>query len=187
VSSFRDSFFNTANFAKHQKAVGSARAGNVIGGGDYSRDRLIPDIIRSLTRSETIEVRNPKSVRPWQHVLEPLTGYLLFAAILDNNPGGFSKAYNFGPLPADHLTVECLVKTAIEFWQQGSWKDISNPEDVHEATLLKLDISKAMKELNWHPKLDSRQAIKWTIDWYKQPSNTLADYTFAQIREYLSL
>lgn len=187
VSSFRDSFFNTANYNQHQKAVGSARAGNVIGGGDWSKDRLIPDIVRALTQSKTIEVRNPKSVRPWQHVLEPLSGYLLFAAMLDNNPAGFSKAYNFGPLPEDHLTVESLVKSAIELWQQGSWKDISNPEDLHEAALLKLDITKVMKELKWHPKLNSRQAIEWTINWYKQPFDTLADYTFSQIREYLSL
>jgi CDP-glucose 4,6-dehydratase len=187
VSSFRDSFFNTKNYNTHQKAVGSVRAGNVIGGGDRSKDRLIPDIVRSLTESKTIEVRNPKSVRPWQHVLEPLTGYLLFAAMLHNNPADFSKAFNFGPLPEDHLTVESLVKLAIGFWQQGSWKDISNPEDVHEAALLQLDISKAMKELNWHPKLNAMQAIEWTINWYKQPLAAVADYTFSQIQEYLSI
>jgi len=187
VSSFRDSFFNINNYNDHQKAIGSARAGNVIGGGDRSKDRLIPDIVKSLAQSKTIEVRNPKSVRPWQHVLEPLTGYLLFAGMLHNNPADFSKAYNFGPLPEDHLTVESLVKSAIGFWQQGSWQDISSPADVHEAALLKLDISKAMKELHWHPKLNAMQAIEWTINWYKQPSDTVANYTFSQIQEYLSL
>ncbi|MEI6947699.1 CDP-glucose 4,6-dehydratase [Paraflavisolibacter sp. H34] len=187
VDSFRNSFFNPAEYHIHQKAIASARAGNVIGGGDWSKDRLVPDIVRSLQQQRTIEVRNPRAVRPWQHVLEPLCGYLLLGALLENTPAAFSDAYNFGPRPEDHLTVEDLVKTAIENWQGGAWKDTSDPGQPHEATLLKLDISKAEKALNWHPRLNAKQSIAWTINWYRQPAGQLSDYTFRQIREYLAL
>ena len=119
VSSFRNSFFNTKKYNQHHKAITSARAGNVIGGGDWSNDRIIPDIVRSLQKKESIDVRNPNAVRPWQHVLEPLSGYLQVGVLLDKDPLHFSKPYNFGPLPTDHLTVRQLVETAIESW--GQW------------------------------------------------------------------
>lgn len=187
VSSFRNSFFNRNNVHEHHKAIASARAGNVIGGGDWSEDRLIPDIIRALKSSKVIEVRNPYSVRPWQHVLEPLGGYLLLAALLDANPISYSKAYNFGPLPEDHLPVKALVDSAIRIWQSGEWKDISSTDQPHEAGLLKLAIHRAAKELNWHPKLSASQAIEWTVNWYKQPTEQLAAFTFRQIQDYFSL
>ncbi len=163
------------------------RAGNVIGGGDWNKDRIIPDIIRSLKNNQPIEVRNPNAVRPWQHVLDPLTGYLLLGGLLNDDPQKFSKPYNFGPLPNDHLSVKELVDASIKIWGDGAWKDISNSNQPHEAGLLKLDISRAQKELNWQPKLNAQQAVEYTIEWYKQPAETLAAYTFQQIDNYFKL
>jgi CDP-glucose 4,6-dehydratase len=187
VSSFRNSFFNIQGFNKHQKAIASARAGNVIGGGDWNKDRIIPDIVRALKNQQPVNVRNPMAVRPWQHVLEPLCGYLLLGGLLNNDPDKFSKPYNFGPLPDDHLTVKELVETAIKIWNKGEWKNISDASEPHEAGLLKLDITRAQKELNWQPKLDAGQAIEWTINWYKEPAGNLAAYTFQQIDNYFKL
>jgi CDP-glucose 4,6-dehydratase len=186
VSSFRNSFFNVKTYNHHQKAIASVRAGNVIGGGDWSVDRIIPDIVRALKESRAIDVRSPDSVRPWQHVLEPICGYLLLGGLLDKDVA-FSKAYNFGPLPHDHLTVRQVVETAIQSWGGGKWHDCSSSAHVHEAGLLQLSIERAKKELNWHPKLDAKTAIEWTIDWYKQPKDKLVDYTFQQIRNYFEL
>ena len=187
VGSFRNSFFNPDKIATHKKSIVSIRAGNVIGGGDESTDRLIPDIVRSLSKNQVIEIRSPNAVRPWQHVLEPLAGYLMVAALLDQKPGAYSPAYNFGPNPDDHLKVKEFVEDAIASWGTGQWKDCSDPNQPHEAGLLKLDIRKAKKELKWQPKLTSREAIKWTIDWYKQDTSKQVDYTFRQINDYLAL
>lgn len=187
VSSFRNSFFHIEKYEQHQKAIASARAGNVIGGGDWSKDRIIPDIIRSLQNQLDINVRNPAAVRPWQHVLEPLSGYLLLGILLDTQPLVFSKAYNFGPLPDDHLTVKELVETAITNWGSGSWTDSSDSTQPHEAGLLQLDISRAKNELKWIPKLSASQAIEWTIGWYKQPVSEQTAYSFKQINNYFAL
>jgi CDP-glucose 4,6-dehydratase len=186
VSSFRNSFFNRSKYQQHQKAVVSARAGNVIGGGDFSPDRIVPDIVRALQNNQTIEVRNPNAVRPWQHVLEPLNGYLTLAKMAYENYESVANAYNFGPLPTDHLPVKNLVETAIKCWGNGDWKDTSNPNQLHEAGLLMLDISKAINELNWTPKLGSKEAIDWTIDWYKNSTANEFDFTLKQIKKYQS-
>ena len=187
VNSFRNSFFNNNKYELHRKAIASARAGNVIGGGDWSKDRIVPDIIRSLQNRQDISVRNPFSVRPWQHVLEPLKGYLQLGMLLDTKPLLYSKAYNFGPLPGDHVAVKQLVEQAIKSWGSGGWMDDSDPSQPHEAGLLKLDISRAKKELDWEPKLSADQAIEWTINWYKKPVNEQAGYSFQQIKEYFAL
>ncbi|MGN6400395.1 MAG: CDP-glucose 4,6-dehydratase [Flavisolibacter sp.] len=187
TDSFRNSFFSLNKLQTHKKAIATARAGNVIGGGDWSKDRLMPDIINSLFNQSIIEVRNPKAVRPWQHVLEPLTGYLLLGSLLDKHAGHYAQAYNFGPLPKDHLSVDDLVKLSIQMWGSGSWKDVSSVTQPHEAGLLMLDISKAINELKWYPKLDAEQSVKWTIDWYKQPFEAKLNYTFTQIEKYLAL
>ncbi|SFP93879.1 CDP-glucose 4,6-dehydratase [Parafilimonas terrae] len=187
ISSFRNSFFNSQNYQQHQKTIASARAGNVIGGGDWNKDRIIPDIIRALKNDNTISVRNPGAIRPWQHVLEPLVGYLLLGGMLNDAPQQFSKAYNFGPLPDDHLTVKELVEIAIKTWGSGEWEDNSDASAPHEAGLLKLSIQRALEELNWRPKLNAQQAIGWTVNWYKQAPETIAAYTFQQIKDYLSL
>ena len=184
VSSFRNSFFNLDNYSTHQKVVSSVRAGNVIGGGDWNRDRIIPDIVRSLQNGKAISVRNPNAVRPWQHVLEPLSGYLRLGILLSQDAVKYSGAYNFGPLPDDHLPVSKLVGIALECWGNGSWLDNSAIAKPHEAGLLQLDISKAKAKLNWHPGLNSKEAISWTIDWYKQASEIVFEYTMQQIKNY---
>lgn len=186
VNSFRNSFFNTGDFDTHQKVVATVRAGNVIGGGDFSDDRIIPDIVRALSKSKIIEVRNPNAVRPWQHVLEPLGGYLLLGGMLHQAPLKFSGAYNFGPMPADHLSVKALVDLSIGIWGSGAWKPCSDSQQPHEANLLKLDIDKARRMLDWQPKLSAVEAIKWTFTWYKIAEKNSA-YTFQQIRDYMSL
>ncbi|NOT52322.1 MAG: CDP-glucose 4,6-dehydratase [Chitinophagaceae bacterium] len=187
VSSFRNSFFNTDKYSSHHKAIASARAGNVIGGGDWNTDRIIPDIVRSLQKNETINVRNPNAVRPWQHVLEPLAGYLQLGALLDTDPLYFSKPYNFGPQPDDHLTVKELVEIAIQKWGSGNWVSSANADQPHEAGLLQLDISRAVNELKWQPVLSSNEAIGWTIDWYKQPADKRSGFVFQQIKKYFAL
>jgi len=184
ISSFRNSFFNINDYSKHQKAIISARAGNVIGGGDWSKDRIIPDIIRSLQSGEKIFVRNPHAVRPWQHVLEPLSGYLLVGMLADKDAVAFSGAYNFGPLADDHAEVKELVETAINCWGTGDWVDGYDATQPHEAGLLKLSIEKAIQVLGWQPKLNSKQAIEWTIDWYKQSLAEVYDFTLRQINNY---
>ena len=183
VGSFRNCFFAGKGDAK-ASGLASARAGNVIGGGDWSRDRIIPDITRALIAGQSVEVRNPASVRPWQHVLEPLGGYLRLGILLHTDPKRYSQPYNFGPLAEDHLSVKELVETAINTWGQGSWIDASNPDAPHEAGLLRLDIHKAGEELNWTPRLNARQAIQWALEWYRQPADKRKEYTFQQIKSY---
>jgi CDP-glucose 4,6-dehydratase len=185
--SFRKSFFNQKDHDNHQKSLATVRAGNVIGGGDRSRDRLLPDIIYSLIANKIIPIRNPSAVRPWQHVLEAISGYLLLGIKLYSNPSMYGKPFNFGPVPEDHLKVEQVVKFAIEYWGSGEWTDVSDPSQPHEAGLLKLDISKALQELEWKPKLNASEAIKWTIDWYKIPDGSKYAYTVKQIDEYFNL
>lgn len=187
AGSFLNSFFNKKDYENHLKTLVTARAGNVIGGGDWSEDRILPDIIRSLQKQQEIKVRNPFAIRPWQHVLEPLTGYLLLAAVADKRSTPFANSYNFGPLPEDHMTVKELVEVAIASWGQGKWIDASEQDAVHEAGLLQLDINLAMKDLKWKPKLSAKQAIEWTVNWYRQPMDKKVSFTFQQIKEYLSL
>ncbi|WDF54702.1 CDP-glucose 4,6-dehydratase [Mucilaginibacter sp. KACC 22063] len=189
IDCYRNSFFNLKKFDQHGKAIAVARAGNVIGGGDWSKDRLIPDIIRALSAGHKIEVRNPDAVRPWQHVLEPLTGYLLLGANLYKNPQKFSQAYNFGPYFNDALSVKEMLKLAIENWKSGEYF-VNRPDDQpHEAGLLRLDISKAITELNWHPQLNANKAVSITIDWYKKYNSNpseIVKFTNDQIVDFLN-
>jgi CDP-glucose 4,6-dehydratase len=188
IDSYRNSFFNIAKYNIHKKALAVARAGNVIGGGDWSKDRLIPDIVKALSKNKTIEIRNPNSVRPWQHVLEPLAGYLLLAAKLTENPIRHSQAYNFGPHFNDALAVTKMVDMAIQSWGTGEYVIKQDASQPHEAGLLKLDISKAVTELNWMPKLNAQQAIRYSISWYKQYFNdrdAAIAFTEEQITEFL--
>lgn len=187
TSSMRNSFFNVNEFDQHLKLIATARAGNVIGGGDFSANRIIPDIVESLKNDCTIEIRNPNAVRPWQHVLEPLFGYMELALCLWENPQKFSEAFNFGPEPEDHLSVKDLVQESIRVWGKGDWKDISTNKQVHEATLLKLDISKAKLFMNWKPRLNAKLAIEWTIEWYKNSHDNRFEYSVKQINEYMKL
>ncbi len=185
--SFQQSFFSKKTLDVHHKSIATVRAGNVVGGGDWSADRIMPDIIHHLQNQEEIPVRNPTAIRPWQHVLEPLGGYLLLGGLLNEKPGEYSSAYNFGPESNDHLPVKEVAEIAIDCWGKGEWADVSDMEAPHEAGILKLDISLAKNELKWKPKLNSKEAIKWTIDWYKQEKEMLFDYTIKQIETYQSL
>ena len=187
VNSFRNSFFNIKNYKSHQKAIATARAGNVIGGGDWNKDRIIPDILRSLKLLNPVLVRNQHAVRPWQHVLEPLGGYLVLGALLHENVEQFTGAYNFGPEKSDHLRVKELVEIALTTWGSGTWVEATADSSIHEAGLLHLDITKAKDELSWKPKLTSKQAVEWTIDWYKQAPGKQFDYTLQQIKKFEQL
>ncbi|MCE6990951.1 CDP-glucose 4,6-dehydratase [Dyadobacter sp. CY323] len=184
INSFRNSFFNTSEYSKHGKGIASARAGNVIGGGDWSKDRIIPDIIRALSKNEPVSVRNPLSVRPWQHVLEPLGGYLHLGAKLSDNPTRFSESWNFGPNPEDNLTVEELVHLAIELWGSGSYKKTQLVDQPHEAGLLKLDINKTTNLLGWTPKYNASEAVNKTVEWYKNDLEGNDNFIGEQVKAF---
>jgi CDP-glucose 4,6-dehydratase len=168
----------------------SVRAGNVIGGGDWGTDRLIPDCIRALTGAKTIELRNPNAIRPWQHVLEPLSGYLLLGAMLETTPAAFSGAWNFGPSGRDHLTVGQIAEKLVSLWGSGAWMDVSSKSAaVHEARTLKLCCDKALAELNWHSALDIEQCLQYLTQWYKLfyengQAGDMYDICRAQIMRY---
>ncbi len=168
ISSFTNSFFNIEHFAKHQKAIASARAGNVIGGGDWSADRLLPDIAKALSKNEEIVMRNPSAVRPWQHVMEPLFGYMLLALRLSNDVTKYSGSWNFGPQPTDNFSVAELANMAVDIWGAGKLSVRPDEHAPHEARLLRLDISKVIEGLKWTPKMNAKQAIERTISWYKK-------------------
>lgn len=188
-ASYRASFFNPKDYETHQTSLATVRAGNVIGGGDWAENRIIPDIVRAVSNDKEVVLRNPKAVRPWQHVLEALYGYLLLAIRMNEAPIQFSEAYNFGPLFDESITVEFLVQQAIEEWGRGSYKVKQDPKQLHEAKLLRLDCSKAVNELKWYPKWNATQAIQNTITWYKrvvEKEQTALEMTILQIEEYIS-
>ncbi|MET0572409.1 MAG: CDP-glucose 4,6-dehydratase [Pedobacter agri] len=190
IDSYKNSFFNKAKIEEHQKGVAVGRAGNVIGGGDWSKDRLIPDIAKALSKNDEIVIRNPNSVRPWQHVLEPVIAYLLLGAQLERDSVKFGSAYNFGPYATDALPVADMLRLALESWGSGSFRVEQLENQPHEAGLLKLDISKAINELCWTPKMNAAKAVKETMDWYKSFSehpSKIAEFTAEQIEGYLKL
>ena len=188
ISSYRNSFFNPENYSKHGKAIASVRAGNVIGGGDWSENRIIPDCIRALEKDLPIEVRSPKSVRPWQHVLEPLGGYLLLGAKMILEPTSFAEAWNLGPEIKNVINVGDLVQMIIETYGKGSWKDLSDPTAPHEAKLLALDINKAGYKLNWKPVLSIEETIEFTTHWYKNyHTENILELCNQQISQYVNL
>lgn len=184
IDSYRRSFFNPRDYTNHEKAISSARAGNVIGGGDYSDDRIIPDIVRAISFDETVGLRNPNSIRPWQHVLEPLGAYLLLAAKMSEDPQRYCMAYNFGPNPEDMLTVEDLTRTFIDSYGTGDYRVFKEEGAPHEAKLLLLDSSRAMEHLGWKSQMDARTAIKWTAEWYANKGQTAHEKCLAQIEAY---
>jgi len=185
VDSYRRSFFHPDKLPVHGKAIAAVRAGNVIGGGDYSEDRIIPDIIRAISQDEKVVLRNPASVRPWQHVLEPLGAYLLLAARMSEDPQRYGGAYNFGPEVNDEKTVEELTRIFLKaFGKDGEYEIRMSEANPHEAKLLLLDSSKARELLGWKPQLDALQAIHWTADWYADRTLPAADRCLNQIRQY---
>ena len=162
IASYRNSFFSGAD----QANIASARAGNVIGGGDWSANRLVPDIFRSIEKGESLEIRSPKAVRPWQHVLEPLYGYLILGLELFDNKENYDEAWNFGPYQNNVLTVAELLHQFGQIVGGLHWKDISNIDHKHEATLLMLDINKSMVRLGWKPVLTTKEMVHLTAEWY---------------------
>jgi len=167
TAAYRQSFFNHST-TKSPVALSSARAGNVIGGGDWQKDRIIPDCIRALENNKPIEIRNPNATRPWQHVLEPLSGYLLLASKMYEDPQKFCGAWNFGPDYDSIIPVSEVADKVVARWENGSWVDLSNENEPHEAKLLSLDISKAKSYLKWSPVWNTEKAIEKTVDWYKE-------------------
>jgi CDP-glucose 4,6-dehydratase len=185
-ASYRNSFFNPEKYAEHGIALATARAGNVIGGGDWAEDRLIPDMLRAIGRGEPVLIRSPHAIRPWQHVLEPLSGYLLLAEKLYNNGPVYGEGWNFGPQESDAKPVEWIIEKMTKLWGQGaSWTLDKNPQP-HEATYLKLDCSKAHARLDWHPRWSIGQAIENIVEWHKAHGRgaDMKQITLAQIATY---
>jgi CDP-glucose 4,6-dehydratase len=170
VSAYRHSYFEPEN-SSSPLAIATARAGNVIGGGDWAADRLIPDIVRALINKQQVQIRNPHAIRPWQHVLEPLAAYLSLAEKLFEQGLPFAQAWNIGPAQTDAQPVQWIVARMCKLWgQESSW--VSMPgHHVHEAQYLKLDISKAQEKLHWQPRLNIDQALDWTVHWFKQQAS----------------
>jgi len=188
ISSYRHSFFNPEKYEQHKKSIAAVRAGNVIGGGDYSDDRLIPDIVRSIEGLEQVKLRNPDSIRPWQHVLEPLSGYLQLAVKMKEDPKRFSTAYNFGPAKEDELSVETLTRIFFKaYGREENYQVQRSDKNPHEANLLMLDSSKAHTELGWQPKLNAEQAIAWSADWYADKENNAEEKCNSQIQKYFNV
>ncbi|MEA2108497.1 MAG: CDP-glucose 4,6-dehydratase [Pseudomonadota bacterium] len=191
-TAYRQSFFNPKSIKQHRKSLATARAGNVIGGGDWQSDRLLPDCLVALHQNRPMVIRNPNATRPWQHVLEPLSGYLVLAEKMFSQPEIYQGAWNFGPSDESVITVAQLADIIVTIWDSGSWEKIPDKngtanDEPHESTLLKLDISKAKTVLHWTPRWDIVTSLKKTIDWYKEffrdPGN-MYDYAVKQIREY---
>jgi CDP-glucose 4,6-dehydratase len=188
INSYVQSFFNPDTFEQHRKGIASARAGNVIGGGDWAKDRIIPDIVQALRGGRPVTVRNPQAVRPWQHVLEPLGGYLLLGAQLAEQPLHFGGSWNFGPYAEDNMVVEELVRAALHIWGSGTYEKPSLVGQPHEAGLLKLDISKAVNQLQWQPQYTADVAIAKTLEWYKvyhKKPAAIQQFTIAQINAFI--
>ena len=169
IQSWRRSFFNPADYSKkHTVALASVRAGNVIGGGDWAKDRIIPDCIRALETTRVIDIRSPKSVRPWEHVLEPLSGYMLLAQKMWEKPTEFCEGWNFGPESDSILTVWEVASAIVDNFGYGVLKDVSDPNALHEANLLMLNINKVKTRLGWKPRLNAKETVALTADWYKR-------------------
>ena len=188
-AAYTNSFFNSDAYSSHGVAVASARAGNVIGGGDWAMDRLIPDTLNAFQEGRTVAIRNPHAVRPWQHVLEALSGYLTLAEHLVEGGPNFSGGWNFGPHDADSQNVGWLVDQMAKLWGSGASWQIDNNKHPHEADYLKLDISKAHQKLGWQPVMKIQDALRLTIDWSKEDflGEDLHVATLNQIKAYQKL
>ncbi len=176
-----------ASFLQGKVNIATTRAGNVIGGGDWSKDRIVPDIIKALQKNSPIPIRNPNAIRPWQHVLEPLYGYMLLGSRLYTNPS-YNGAWNFGPPTQSIVTVQEIVEKMSSIWGSGSWENKSSIQSPPETKILNLDSTKSQLLLNWTPKLDLTTSLQLVVDWYKQYQQIDA-YTLCQkqIADYMSL
>jgi CDP-glucose 4,6-dehydratase len=186
TAAYRNSYFSSEEYSIHGVAIASARAGNVIGGGDWATDRLIPDVMNSLKSGCSVLVRNPYAIRPWQHVLEPLSGYLILAEKLLENGSDFANGWNFGPNEEDAKTVQWVVERLTEYWGKSAHWKIDERVHPHEANYLKLDISKARALLNWQPKWNLNYALESIVQWEKsyQSQLDMRAMTLNQIIKY---
>lgn len=186
TDAYRNSYFHPEKYKEHGVALATGRAGNVIGGGDWAEDRLIPDIMRAITQGKPVDIRNPHAIRPWQHVLEPLSGYLLLAQKLYEEGSYYAEGWNFGPNDEDAKPVQWIVQRLIKQWSdEASWQ-VNGGKHPYEANYLKLDCSKAKIKLNWQPRWQLNDALSMIIDWYKayQSCEDIRELTLKQIRIY---
>ena len=186
IASYRKSYFPNDDYNQHKTAIASVRAGNVIGGGDWADDRLIPDIIRAFQDGRAVQVRNPNSIRPWQHVLEPLSGYLILAEKLYEEEVLFAEGWNFGPREEDAKPVGWITEHMVDHWQENASWIVDDGNHPHEANYLKLDFSKARSNLNWTPRWNLEKALNQIIHWHKaeMQGDDMKSFTLKQISEY---
>ena len=189
IRSYVNSFFNGQD---SNVTVGITRAGNVIGGGDWAVDRIVPDCMTAWSNSQVVKIRNPHATRPWQHVLEPLSGYLVLASSLAKSRTKHGEAYNFGPPASQNHPVSRLIDEMGKYWKHVQWNDVSQSQEyLHEAGLLKLNCDKALFDLQWMPTLEFEETVRLTVDWYKayyrSQEESMYDITISQIEEYSSL
>jgi len=189
IRTYVESFFNNED---SNVRVGITRAGNVIGGGDWAKDRIVPDCINAWSNNKKVDIRNPNATRPWQHVLEPLSGYLTLGASLHKGSKYHGQPYNFGPQADQNYPVSELINEMSKYWGQVKWNDVSKVEGhVHEAGLLRLNCDKALFDLNWLPTLKFEETVQMTVKWYKEfyehNADSMYDFTMFQIAEYSRL
>jgi CDP-glucose 4,6-dehydratase len=186
TAAYRNSYFNPNTFSDHQLALASARAGNVIGGGDWAEDRLIPDILSAFSQDKPVIIRKPQAIRPWQHVLEPLRGYLTLAERLFIEGASYAEAFNFGPRKEDAQSVKSVVTQLAQKWGQSAVWKIDEDKHPHEASLLQLDISKAESQLGWRPTLNLDESLQMTLDWARADleGQNMNLFTLNQIKDY---
>jgi len=189
IASYRDSYFPVSNYNKHKTAIASVRAGNVIGGGDWADDRLIPDIIRAVQSNSTVHIRNPNSIRPWQHVFEPLDGYIELAEKLFVSGEQYAEAWNFGPKEEDAKPVQWIVERMTKSWGEDANWIVDESEHPHEANYLKLDCSKAHSKLSWWPKWQLDNTLGKIIEWHKeeQKGSDMKSFSLSQIECYMNV
>lgn len=188
IRSYRHSFFPVHKIKDHGVRLASARAGNVIGGGDWTKDALIVDVVSALNKNEPIKLRSPTALRPWQHVLQCLSGYLTVGAgLLGSQPDRYCSAWNIGPLPGNEIPVSDVVDDFIEHWGHGTAEDVSDPNELPEANILRLSIDKAIWELGWRPRWSVYKSLEKTAEWYQQyfsDTSHMQEMSLAQIGEY---
>lgn len=188
IRSYVESFFTDP---ENGVRVGITRAGNVIGGGDWAVDRIVPDCMKAWSANEVVDVRSPKATRPWQHVLEPLSGYLSLGQALSGSTDLHGQAYNFGPPANQNHSVEELIESMSQYWDSVRWNDVSSGQHLHEAGLLKLNCDKALFDLDWLPTLDFQDTVRMTVQWYKtfyeSEAADMREITTNQITEYTQL
>jgi len=189
IRAYVESYFNSS---ESNVRVGIARAGNVIGGGDWAKDRIVPDCLKAWSRNEVVDVRSPDATRPWQHVLEPLSGYLALGSELSASSRFHGEAYNIGPPANQNHSVRELIDTMGNYWENVRWNDVSQGQQhLHEAGLLKLNCDKALFDLNWLPTLCFKDTVRMTVEWYKtyyqENGASMKEFTIAQIDEYMNV